>query len=359
MIQKEKFSDYTLKTMGAWRGILAIFVFIAHIFQINIYPLIGSTGFIQDIISFIANISVVIFFLLSGILISYSGISLIKDNVFNWEKYLINRLTRIYPSYIVIIIISFLLVAIFSFLKNTTEIIWYGNEIFLARTTYTADPLDYILSLFMIPSGMYNINGPLWSLTVEWWIYISYMFFLLGLNWKGKIILYIISLIFLLIICRFNITNVTYILIWIIGAIYTHYLRHNPELFRKICLISLFLIFLYAIYFWFTGFFINENDWKVYSIIQILLSILSINFVTRLYIGKYMEFASNFSYTLYIIHFPVILFLFGVFHVYYSDSLYWVIITSVFYLFIIMITSYYISKITENKILFRKYFISK
>ena len=123
MIQNEKFSDYTLKTMGAWRGILAIFVFIAHIFQINIYPLIGSTGFMQDIISFVANISVVTFFLLSGILISYSGISLIKDNVFNWKKYLINRLTRIYPSYIVIIIISFLLVAIFSFLKNTTEII--------------------------------------------------------------------------------------------------------------------------------------------------------------------------------------------------------------------------------------------
>lgn len=359
MHANEKYDINSMKCMESWRGILAIFVLIAHIFQLNISPYIQNSPIIEGIMGSLSNISVIIFFILSWILISYSAASIRENGVFDWKKYIINRVTRIYPSLFFVTLLSLIFVFIFPLITGSSEITTYTNEVNLARNSYIVASRDYILTLLMLPSGMYQINWPLWSLTIEWWIYIAFMFLFIGINSKKGIYWYTAALIVLMFIIDWtSIKNIVYIFIWFIGALYTLYLRHHPNIMKMVRYSSYGLMMLYLIYFWISGMDITKNSWEVYGIFQFLVAILSIELVLRINLGKIIGFTASFSYTLYILHFPLLLFLFWIFHKYSFISWY-PIVSSILYFFFALISAYYISKITENKAFYRRLFSSR
>lgn len=348
-----------MKCMESWRGILAIFVLIAHIFQININPYLKDSETIQGIIGSIANISVIMFFILSWILISYSAASITKNGVFDWKKYLINRFTRIYPSLLFIVWISCIFVLVFPVITGSSEILTYPNEANLARNSYIVLSRDYLLTIFMLPSGMYQINWPLWSLTIEWWIYIAFMFLSIAINSRKSIYWYAAALTTIVLLIDWtSIKNIVYILIWFIGALYTLYLRYHPNIMKIVRYSWYCLILLYLIYFWIGGMDITRNSWEIYGIFQLLISILSIDIVLRVNLGKIIGFTAKFSYTLYILHFPLVLLLFWIFHKY-SFIPWYPLVSSLLYFFFVIIVAYWISKITENKMFYRKLFSSR
>ena len=87
MLIGTKYSASDLENLEAWRGLLSVLVLIAHLNQAFIYPIVGLGSYVAIINGTIANISVLCFFVLSGMLISYSGMNLTKQGVFDWKKY--------------------------------------------------------------------------------------------------------------------------------------------------------------------------------------------------------------------------------------------------------------------------------
>lgn len=90
------------------RGIAAFTVALAHAYGIFIAPHLGADGFMPKLLGQAAHQSVMVFFIISGLLITLSIKSNIEKNSgkFDLIKYLSSRVARIYPPLCFAIFIS-------------------------------------------------------------------------------------------------------------------------------------------------------------------------------------------------------------------------------------------------------------
>lgn len=352
------YSKEELKNLEWWRGFLAFIVFVAHIAQIVWFPAIGDKGIIPNILGCLANISVVFFFVLSGILISYSALNVCENDSFNWRKYLINRFSRIYPSLTIVLILCGILVMIFPLFNNQSiNIIRLDSDHYLARDFFSADKLGFLKAFFMIQPGISQINGPLWSLFIEWWLYISALFVFLAIKAKGngsKFLFSILSLLALLLsYYGYGIRVVFYIAIWYLGFMYTMYFRFNSKKYNILFISSLILFVILIMLKGISAININIANYKVYGLIQIIYSVLFIKVCFK-YSGKFIfKDMSKYSYTLYILHFPIILFIFSMLHSYVLNDFLGLFFETIFLILIITIVSKFLARYTEDKYMFR------
>lgn len=358
-----KYKEYELNNLEWWRGVLCFIVFISHLIQIVWFPTIGIKSIFHDVIFCLANVSVIFFFALSGILISYSIINISEDHYFNWIKYLVNRLSRIYPSLIFVILLSAILVILYSLInKGNYNIIKLETDKYLVRDFYSTDFKSIIKTFFMLQWGMGQINGSIWSLFIEWWLYISAMFLFLAIKVKNynifKFIYFFLSIIVLyLSYYGYGIKVIFYLFIWYLGFIYTLYFRYYTKKYNIICILTGCLFILILFFNGIKAININTSNWLVYGLIQIIYSIFFIKICFK-YSGKYLfREISKYSYTLYIIHFPIILFIFALLHQQIKNNYLLLSIESVSLLIIVMLLSKYVALFTENKYLFRNIII--
>ena len=152
----------------------------------------NSLLFNNEYVSFIfkqANVGVSYFFILSGfvMIVAYKN-----QEKINFAAYIKNRLARIYPVYL----LGILLILSDSFFKNVNI-------------------SDLLLSIFMIqswiPQKALAINSPAWSLSVELFFYITFPFLINSVYNKLKL------------------KNNAYwiILFWLISQIVFHLITHN------------------------------------------------------------------------------------------------------------------------------------
>ncbi len=123
---------------------------------------------------FIQETSVLVFFILSGLVISYSvKVKLFRDKHYNFKAFLIERFSRIYsglvPSLLFILLIDLIHIYYFSFPYNPkydfTISSFFGNLFMLQNYPY----LHNIVSI-----GPFGSARTLWSLSIEWWFYMAY-----------------------------------------------------------------------------------------------------------------------------------------------------------------------------------------
>lgn len=348
-----------LKNLEWWRGFLAFLVFIAHVIQIVWYPVIGSIGVAQKVIGSVANLSVVFFFVLSGILISYSAENVCKEGFFDWKKYFINRVSRIYPSLIVVLILCGVLSALFPLLNGQSiNIHRLDSDRYLVRDFFAVDWQSVLKASFMLHSDIVQINGPLWSLFIEWWLYISGLFTFLamkknGLNAKKYLYYFLAILVLLFAYYGYGIRVFVYIAIWYWGVMYTLYFRFNYKQYNAVIVVS-FLAFIALLLV--KGITVLDATLPKnipYGLIQFIYAVLFIRICFK-YSGKYF-FAkmAQYSYTLYIIHFPVALFIFALLRPFaLADSIKLSCETLLILLVVIGVAKY-VANYTEDKYLFR------
>ncbi|MGB1307441.1 MAG: acyltransferase family protein [Oceanihabitans sp.] len=161
------------------RAVSSQLVVVGHAISfLAIFPLIQPPKF-----PYIQNIAVLVFFILSGFLISYSIFR--KDN-YSFKEYFIDRFSRIYagliPSILVVFIIDYVNI------KLNPEGYNYYNA-FNIKT--------FIGNLFMLedfPGQVLVTNQPitsfgsgrtLWTLAVEWWLYMAFGYFIIKI-WRKK-----------------------------------------------------------------------------------------------------------------------------------------------------------------------------
>ncbi|HDR3888942.1 TPA: acyltransferase [Bacillus cereus] len=321
------------KELDSLRGIAAIIVLLGHF--LALFPILGkkvmySTFGAYFSILWQGHSAVIIFFVLSGFVLS---LPFYKGTEFNYLKYLIKRVCRIYIPYIVILFIAIgIKLGIHSKIGAIPGLVQWGSwniEVSFNRV------IDHILFLREFNSDAFIMV--IWSLVHEMRISIVFpliIFLLLRVNWKVSIgIAMFLSVIGYLLMknipSEFNMPVSTnyfitlhYSSMFIIGALLA---KNREYLVSKIInskvkyiLLPLGLLFFSypRIPFMLLSKLIGEIDYDLYLIIidwyicfgavLIILSALSSKLFSKLLLIKPVQFIGEISYSLYLVH-PIVL----------------------------------------------------
>ena len=193
--------------------------------------------------STLGGASVLLFFVLSGFLISYSLIRKTENPQYGFRSYFVDRFGRIYSGLIPALILSGVIAALIyatnysyynelSTMQSAPSALSFGMTMFMLERF----PVDFFNTLLSpiglsIPLGEvtpFGFNGILWTLVLEWWIY---MFFgalfigslaLAGKRRKGlsyKIAMSIATVLLGLLLVGFSGEFSSLIVVWFVGVI--------------------------------------------------------------------------------------------------------------------------------------------
>ncbi|RYI28771.1 acyltransferase [Bacillus infantis] len=256
--------------------------------------------------------------MLSGYFISSSVIVSVGNNKWNWRNYLINRFTRLY-----VVLIPALLIGVIwdqvgiNLFENINIYSGESNESILQFSIVDRSTLLVFLSnLFFLQeilSAPFGSNGALWSLSYEFWYYIIFPFIVLSVYNRSWCYAIISVILFFFVGIEISI----YFIIWGIGFLIFIFPPLNiKSLFIKYCLLSFSLFafilsiimsalqsipfsdFIVAVFF----------GILVYLIISILDKPMKKNNINTI-----PKFLADFSYSLYLLHTPFIVFIYALY----------------------------------------------
>jgi peptidoglycan/LPS O-acetylase OafA/YrhL len=312
------------------RGLAALYVLIGHARWLlwegytegykshpetyNLFAKIQVYGF--NLFAF-GHQAVMLFFVLSGFVIHYSSYNQsLKSGSFSIHTYLGKRIKRIFPPFLAALLLTFILDSIG---KSVGYTIYFGATDFeLINKSIASDLslktlLGNVCMLQKLVTPVWGSNGPLWSLMYEWWFYILYIpvFFINKKNpaWTAFFIglVYLASL-FVSIESYPWITVINYFFAWYLGVIVADWYMERFNATSKIVMIG-YVVAIIFIASYFKGM-SYMNDYYMAFCFTILIY-LSIHFSIHLKRFRVFEGLSDFSYTLYVIHMPVLVLLSG------------------------------------------------
>jgi peptidoglycan/LPS O-acetylase OafA/YrhL len=279
---------------------LAIFVMIAHLVILT-----NSSSFAEvvDIFDNMAELAVDAFFIVSGFLIfmSFERSSSIKS-------YAIKRVQRIYPAYITVVLVT----AFVLFSISNKSIDQYFSIEWIKYLLSNASFLNFLhnwLPGVFENNALQAVNGALWTIKIEVMFYISVplisIFILRRSRFKGLIAVYLFSVIYSITcfyLAQDNDKSIYMLLqrqlpgqlaFFISGAFLYYYFEEFKE--------NIFIYLTLALF----GIFIS-SFFKYSFIFPISFAVVVIYFATILkYLGNWGKHG-DFSYGIYIWHFPII-----------------------------------------------------
>jgi peptidoglycan/LPS O-acetylase OafA/YrhL len=293
MINKKSSSNDLINNFDLLRFIFASIVFFVHSRALSLTPELEYTQYLSS------SMAVKSFFIVSGFLIfmSYEGSS-------NLTQYISKRIRRIYPGYLFVILSCAFLGVLFSSLDF--------------RDYFTVDWLKYVFfnTLFLnflkpdLP-GLFQdnilsaVNGALWTLKIEVMFYISVPLIVIAIKKYGVPPIFI-SLYFLSLSYQFLINlwggslaaelgrqlpgQLVYFISW--AAIY-----YYKDLFKKY---YLFLLTFASLFFLIPSF----SYMSFFEPIALAIIILYFSLIFP-YLGNFTKYG-DFSYGIYILHFPIL-----------------------------------------------------
>ncbi len=242
--------------------------------------------------------AVQLFWIISGIIFSLKYSNLIYCDLINFKSYLIIRFSKLYPTHF----LTLIFVAIFQF-----YIFYKYNFYFIYEDNSFHNFITNLL--FIKTNSNQGFNGPSWSVMVEIYIYIIFFYlskcFIKNLYTVFSVITLLIIIIFFIKInnySNFFLTITSCLLYFYIGVLTTF--LYNYYFLSNLFIFSIILIIIYHYF---------KNTTSLILIIFNLLIlffglIIKVNFLKS--ILKFFVFPiSKISYTIYMIHFPIQLFI--------------------------------------------------
>lgn len=352
--------------MSLVRGLAALVVVIAHANQIFLLRFFGLDHVSGRIFGQLASQAVLVFFIVSGYLITLSIIKNINRNKrFDLLDYAAARISRIFPPLIFSVIVCFILYFVMRLLRlpgsDLEGAVPYGvaGDLYIARSVFTINVMD-LVGLLRMKDGFLQTNGPLWSLYIEWRIYIAagcivMLFSSKKLIWKagyGGLFIYVL----------FQIKNVDanavfYTAIWLLGGGLALLKNHFNVLIPSKVLIKTSLLILGVCFYVSPDLMVDSRllttpgqKFVQFTFGALWAGLIFPSFdVCATRINVILMRVGGFSYTLYIIHFPVMLFLLSLAQGVMADSLVISIGVSVIAIVFALIVSYFSAKYFENK----------
>lgn len=332
-------------SLESMRGVSAIMVVLCHSFQVFI------ARYASDFFSYIvmiAQASVMVFFVLSGFLIGKSIQSNIHLNKkFNSLVYFKSRLIRIYPPLLLSIILVYFLAFFAPYFFESKDILLKNTDSWIESINLQFSS-NQIISALTFTNGILPVstpfNTPLWSLPLEVWYYI-----IAGLFCTRKIALVILSIFLFIILSSAKYEFFIYSFVWLSGLV-SSFVSPRSKLALKFYLCMLCVLTMLCInkgYEYHTG----ENTIHYYNLF-FGLSCCSFIYVFVIHFDKKIKIlpsTSKYSYTLYVIHIPIMIFMVGIFESYVLFSFSISFLLAILSVSICMLTSWYCSKFVENK----------
>jgi len=260
--------------------------------------------------------AVMVFFVISGFLVGGKVWSRMKDASFSWRNFLIDRMSRLYAVLIVALLLG-------------GALDWTGSRFFDANGLYdstSSAPIavlsqpavshlgwrDFLINatfLQTIAGPTYGSNGPLWSLANEWWYYILFpcslmVFFSNRSRAKAAAVLGTVALVFFL-----PTSILTLFGVWLLGVAASWFQRKNLLIYfaAPLFVCGLLLARLEVIRIPYADQFLLGAGFAL--LLASLAGRASI-FPLR-HISRYL---AGFSYSVYLVHFPVLLFAVSAFY---------------------------------------------
>ena len=264
----------------------------------------------------IALMAVIVFFVLSGYLVGGSVLRTMRSGVFSWKKYLFQRLTRLW----VVLVPALLLGAAWDgggkyLLHNPLNIYRLGPVIAPAMLNNFSFSAFFGNLFFLqgIVTECFGTNNPLWSLSFELWFYVFFPLMITVL-WGSKRtrvrVFAALLLVALLLMSGWHI--VAYFLIWLMGAGLSVVPLRLPSSLRGISIAASGILVLSVMYL------------SLLFQINLLLSNLILGVFVSLFLWTLLhaqevsvhplyrstaQNLSHMSYTLYLSHYPVLVFI--------------------------------------------------
>src|SRR5690348_4967328 len=265
--------------------------------------------------------AVMVFFVLSGFLISSSVFNALATGSWSWRDYSINRLSRLYAVLVPGLLLGFIWDKSGSSLFASTGLYTHPLQGFgglIAQKQLTAGAFAgnlFFLQTIICP--VFGSNGPLWSLANEFWYYVLFPVGLLALiGWRRGSLRRAAPLTIAAIVVAVFIGREMLIgfLIWMAGCIllvaYSK-LRKFPKRWMAPHILITSMILTVCL----TAARLGKSrvlgsDLSVgLAFALFLFGILQIDFSMRSHVyASLARFFAGFSYSLYVLHFPVVLF---------------------------------------------------
>lgn len=153
------------------RAAAAQAVLIGHIYSMVLYP---------DRTLGLGDFGVVLFFILSGFLITYTTLTKVGGPEYGFGRYLEDRFCRIFVPYLPALLLVLLVdTAVFTWTDTRTYQEHYTLRDFIASTLMLQQHpaglfLDQILGLTHLKLATFSSARPLWTVAVEWWLYLVF-----------------------------------------------------------------------------------------------------------------------------------------------------------------------------------------
>lgn len=299
--------------------------------------------------------AVLLFFVLSGLLISLSLFSKIDQPNYGFRSYFVDRFSRIYSGLIPALILSAIITAVIyttnhQYFTYLTSMQTAPSPLTFGMTALMLErfPFSFFNSLlsgwglsFPLPDVTpFGFNGILWTLVVEWWIYMFFGWLVIGtLAFTGKrhkgivtkLCFFVIAILLGLVLTGLFLENSGPVVVWFVGILITLALSSETVkaklsvprvkwplgLLLLVCLMA--TVFAVYVTFALTSQFYNVYLGLTLSLC-VFLTVLLLNLGSLKSAAKFMQskigarvisVGAGFSYTLFLTHYPIIIYLNG------------------------------------------------
>ena len=312
------------------RGISAVLVCCGHLRAVMFidFNALQAPTLIDRVFYFLSSLgheAVMVFFVLSGFFVGGSVLS--KRFRFGFDSYLIARLSRLWTVLFPALVFTFLIDLVTGYFYP--EILsgdYHAQLVSGPGTEYSSSVLTFISNLAFIQTiyaPVFGTNGPLWSLTNEFWYYITFPLLMIAFGTvKQKKIGRIVAIVgMLIVIYFFTIHLMDGFIIWLLGVLVFLVYSRNKMNYGNWFLISTFGLFIASL--------VNskvdllneylplDTDYVVglcFSLFLISLRTAENTKWVKKYLSKIAFWLSDISYTLYVIHFPILMIVYGGFY---------------------------------------------
>lgn len=296
------------ENLAGIRGVAAAVVLLSHVVQLHFLRFIGLNTPLHQISSITSEYAVVVFFILSGYLITHTlEANIERTGKLRLDVYAAARIARLYPPFLYAIGVSlavFLVMDVFG-LPGRSGPLSLPGDLYAARDIVHLSLGEIKYALFML-QGMLEINGPLWSLYMEAKLYVMFACALALISGgRGIVSKLVLAAVFYYVAkCGLDLNPgfAAYAAIWLIGAL-AYYVWNERDGWRNRILICTVLIILAEVW-------VLLKDatplWLVARNALIAAFIAWLLFKLRVRVPGPQRLADC-SYSLYATHFPVIL----------------------------------------------------
>jgi len=310
-----KFTKSSSVLLNLIRGGSAQLVLLGHLFSFyNVFHYSTNEGHFL-----IQNFGVVIFFILSGCLIAYSVDNKNEQKSYKYFDFIIDRFSRIFISYfpalifiLIIDYLSFKITGIADFKKASRISTFVGNGLMLQ---------DFPIQVFINKIVKTNIEitslgsgRPLWTVAIEWWLYLFFGFmFFLKITYRNFPFFLLLTIVPLINMAgRGNGLTV----VWFAGVLIYYLLKNQPSGKHSVAMAIVFGVAAFARLFFNGG---NVYDvafslplaFSLFSILCWLQNGSALKILLSERVQKTAETIAAYSFSLYLIHYSVIVFFFN------------------------------------------------